>query len=41
MIYNKTINGLKVFIKDNDTCYEQVLNDFLTCRFKTIKVFLS
>ncbi|EEW6220076.1 lipopolysaccharide core heptose(II) kinase RfaY, partial [Escherichia coli] len=27
MIYNKTINGLKVFIKDNDPFYEQVLND--------------
>ncbi|EEV9500614.1 lipopolysaccharide core heptose(II) kinase RfaY, partial [Escherichia coli] len=25
MIYNKTINGLKVFIKDNDPFYEQVL----------------
>ncbi|EES8970753.1 TPA: lipopolysaccharide core heptose(II) kinase RfaY, partial [Escherichia coli] len=24
MIYNKTINGLKVFIKDNDPFYEQV-----------------
>ncbi|EEZ0076224.1 lipopolysaccharide core heptose(II) kinase RfaY, partial [Escherichia coli] len=23
MIYNKTINGLKVFIKDNDPFYEQ------------------
>ncbi|HFO5042598.1 MULTISPECIES: hypothetical protein, partial [Enterobacteriaceae] len=22
MIYNKTINGLKVFIKDNDPFYE-------------------
>ncbi|EEQ7499983.1 lipopolysaccharide core heptose(II) kinase RfaY, partial [Escherichia coli] len=39
MIYNKTINGLKVFIKDNDPFYEQVLNDFLTCRVKTLKVF--
>ncbi|EMH3689423.1 lipopolysaccharide core heptose(II) kinase RfaY, partial [Escherichia coli] len=27
MIYNKTINGVKVFIKDNDPFYEQVLND--------------
>ena len=41
MIYNKTINGLKVFIKDNDPFYEQVLNDFLTCRVKTLKVFRS
>ncbi|EER5158601.1 lipopolysaccharide core heptose(II) kinase RfaY, partial [Escherichia coli] len=24
MIYNKTINGVKVFIKDNDPFYEQV-----------------
>ncbi|EOP8454401.1 lipopolysaccharide core heptose(II) kinase RfaY, partial [Escherichia coli] len=24
MTYNKTINGLKVFIKDNDPFYEQV-----------------
>ncbi len=41
MIYNKTINGLKVFIKDNDPFYEQVLNDVLTCRVKTLKVFRS
>ncbi|EHV81433.1 lipopolysaccharide core biosynthesis family protein [Escherichia coli DEC7B] len=41
MIYNKTINGLKVFIKDNDPFYEQVLNDFLTCRVKALKVFRS
>lgn len=41
MIYNKTINGLKVFIKDNDPFYEQVLNDFLTYRVKTLKVFRS
>ena len=41
MIYNKTINGLKVFIKDNDPFYEQVLNDFLTFRVKTLKVFRS
>lgn len=41
MIYNKTINGVKVFIKDNDLFYEQVLNDFLTCRVKTLKVFRS
>ncbi|EFB6268219.1 lipopolysaccharide core heptose(II) kinase RfaY, partial [Escherichia coli] len=27
MIYNKTISGLKVFIKDNDPFYERVLND--------------
>ncbi|MFK0530617.1 lipopolysaccharide core heptose(II) kinase RfaY, partial [Escherichia coli] len=31
----------KVFIKDNDPFYEQVLNDFLTCRVKTLKVFRS
>lgn len=41
MIYNKTISGLKVFIKDNDPFYERVLNDFLTCRVKTLKVFRS
>ncbi|EEV8228636.1 lipopolysaccharide core heptose(II) kinase RfaY, partial [Escherichia coli] len=31
----------KVFIKDNDPFYERVLNDFLTCRVKTLKVFRS
>ena len=41
MIYNKTINGLKVFIKDNDPFYEQVLNDFFSFRVKTLKVFRS
>lgn len=41
MIYNKTISELQVFIKDNDPFYERVLNDFLTCRVKTLKVFRS
>ncbi|WP_283570366.1 lipopolysaccharide core heptose(II) kinase RfaY, partial [Escherichia coli] len=41
MIYNITINGLKVFIKDNDSFYEQFLNFFLTCRVKTLRVFRS
>ncbi len=41
MISEKKIKGLTVFIKDGDSFYEQVLNDFLSYRLKVIKIFRS
>jgi heptose II phosphotransferase len=39
MISEKKIKGLKVFIKDGDDFYEQVLNDFLNYRLTIMKIF--